>query len=125
MVRTCQRSSSGAGPTRPPPKPVTDRVGSTSGAAIMSDAILVFNAGSSSIKFALFKTSDRGDPRLSCRGLLDEDQDDPRLVVTDAGGDILLERQRTQSDAAEGGLFGDVVEWAESQWKALAIIGHR
>jgi acetate kinase len=91
----------------------------------MSDAILVFNAGSSSIKFALFETSDRGDLRLSCRGLLDEDQADPRLVVTDTSGHVLLERQRTRSDAVEGRLFGDVVDWAESQCKALAIVGHR
>ncbi|WP_028345519.1 acetate/propionate family kinase [Bradyrhizobium murdochi] len=91
----------------------------------MSDAILVFNAGSSSIKFALFETSEGGDPRLSCKGLLDEDQEDPRLVVKDAGGHILLERQLTQSDAAEGGLFSDVIDWVESRHKALAAIGHR
>ncbi|NOJ48250.1 acetate/propionate family kinase [Bradyrhizobium archetypum] len=91
----------------------------------MSDAILVFNAGSSSIKFALFKTSDQGEPQLSCRGLLDEDQADPRLVVTDTSGHVLLERQSTQSDAVEGRLFGDVVDWVESQCKALAGIGHR
>jgi acetate kinase len=42
----------------------------------MSNAILVFNAGSSSIKFALFESSGRDDPRLSYRGLLDDDQID-------------------------------------------------
>lgn len=52
----------------------------------MSDAILVLNAGSSSIKFALFETLGRANLRLNCKGLLDEDQDDPRLIVNDAAG---------------------------------------
>jgi hypothetical protein len=50
----------------------------------MSDAILVFNAGSPSIKCALFESYDRGDPRLFCKDLLDEGQDEPRLIVNDA-----------------------------------------
>ncbi|OCK53814.1 acetate kinase [Bradyrhizobium sp. LMTR 3] len=91
----------------------------------MSDAILVFNAGSSSIKFALFETYDRGDPRLFCKGLLDEDQDEPRLIVKDAGGHVVLERHCAPSEAADGGLFGDVLDWVEGQGKALVAIAHR
>jgi len=90
----------------------------------MSDAILVLNAGSSSIKFALFEISGCDDPRLSCKGLLDEDQDDPRLVMKDAAGQVPLETHPAQSEAAEGGLFGDVIDWVESR-KTLAAIGHR
>lgn len=91
----------------------------------MSDAVLVLNAGSSSIKFALFESSGRGGPRLSYRGLLDDDQKDPRLIVKDPDGQVLLEKRRAQFDEAKGGLFGDVVDWAEGQGKALAAIGHR
>jgi hypothetical protein len=88
----------------------------------MSDAILVLNAGSSSIKFALFETLGRANLRLNCKGLLDEDQDDPRLIVNDAAGQVLLERHRTQS---QGGLFGDIIDWVEGRGMAIAAIGHR
>ena len=37
----------------------------------MSDAVLVLNSGSSSIKFAVFDIS-ADEPALLCRGLLDE-----------------------------------------------------
>src|SRR5215207_709680 len=91
----------------------------------MSNSILVFNAGSSSIKLALFETSNQGEPRLFCRGLLDEDSDDPSLVVKDGAGTILFERHLTQSDAADGELFGDVVDWVEAGGKTIFAIGHR
>jgi acetate kinase len=92
----------------------------------MSDAILVLNAGSSSIKFSLFEASGRGDPRLSCRGLLDEDQADPRLTVKDPVGRVLFEH-RPDMDNADSGLFGDVINWVEDRLagNALAAIGHR
>jgi acetate kinase len=79
----------------------------------MSDAIFVLNAGSSSIKFALFETTDRGDPRLSCKSLLDEDQNYPRLIVKD--GHVLLQRHRFRRRHRLGG----------SRGKALAAISHR
>ncbi|XIA62890.1 acetate/propionate family kinase [Bradyrhizobium sp. TZ2] len=91
----------------------------------MSNSILVFNAGSSSIKFALFEISNRENPGLFYKGLLDEDQDEPRLTVKDAAGNILLERHHTQFDAADGGLFGDIVDWVEARGRAIVAIGHR
>ena len=91
----------------------------------MSDAVLVLNAGSSSIKFALFESPGGDGPHLSYRGLLDDGQKDPRLIVKDADGQVLLEKRRAQFDEAKGGLFGDVVDWVESQGKTLAAIGHR
>lgn len=91
----------------------------------MPDAILVLNAGSSSIKFAVFETSGPDNLQLSCKGLLDEDRDDPRLIIKDPGGRILLEQRRAQFDKANGGLFGDIIDWVEAQGKALVAIGHR
>ncbi|MFL6792224.1 MAG: acetate/propionate family kinase [Bradyrhizobium sp.] len=91
----------------------------------MSDTILVLNAGSSSIKFAVFETSGQGDPRLSCKGLLDEDDADPQLVVNDSAGHILFERHRPDVDKVDGGLFSDVINWVEGRGNAIAAIGHR
>ena len=49
---------------------------------MMSDAVLVLNAGSSSIKFGLFHISGT-EPYLLCKGLLDETEAKPGLTVTD------------------------------------------
>ena len=46
----------------------------------MSDTVLVLNSGSSSIKFGLFEIS-AAEPTLLCKGLLDEHETKPRLVV--------------------------------------------
>lgn len=91
----------------------------------MTEAVLVLNAGSSSIKFAVFETSRGGGPRVYCRGLLEDDQADPRLVVKDPDGRVLLEKRLVRFDEAGGRLFGDVIDWVEAQGKVLAAIGHR
>jgi acetate kinase len=91
----------------------------------MSDAILVLNAGSSSIKFALFDVSGQGDPRLSYKGLLDEDEVDPRLTVKDPAGQLLFERRHADMENAGPGLLGEIINWIEGQGHALMAIGHR
>ena len=48
----------------------------------MSDAILVLNSGSSSIKFGLFDVS-RTEPELLCKGLLDEHDAKPGFTATE------------------------------------------
>ncbi len=59
----------------------------------MSDAVLVLNAGSSTIKFGLFDIAP-SEPELKCKGLLDEQAKAPRIVVTDASGKDLFEKHR-------------------------------
>jgi len=49
------------------------------------EAVLVLNSGSSSIKFGLFEIS-AAEPALLCKGLLDEHEAKPRLVVKGAAG---------------------------------------
>jgi acetate kinase len=91
----------------------------------MSDAILVLNAGSSSIKFSLFETSDRSYPRLSRKGHLDEDEADPRLTVKDPAGRLLFERRHADLENTGSGLLGEIINWIEGQGAALVAIGHR
>ena len=67
---------------------------------MMTDAVLVLNAGSSSIKFGLFDISE-SDPRLLCKGLLDEHQAKPGFTVTDAAGNHLFEKGRPSSNHSE------------------------
>lgn len=92
----------------------------------MSDAVLVLNSGSSSIKFGLFDIS-AGEPVLSCKGLLDEQDKVPRLLVTDPAGKTMIEKRREASDGDGGGLFIDILAWIDDYLAGgrLRAVGHR
>jgi acetate kinase len=92
----------------------------------MSDTILVFNAGSSSIKLGLFDIA-TAEPVLRCKGLLDEQERAPRVVVTDASGKELFEKRRSTADDESHGLFDDIFAWIEDYLAGgrLAAVGHR
>jgi acetate kinase len=92
----------------------------------MSDAVLVLNAGSSSIKFGLFDITN-AEPTLRCKGLLDEQQKAPRIVVTDASGKQLFEKRRPAGEGESNGLFADIFAWIEDYLApdGLAAVGHR
>jgi len=57
----------------------------------MAEAILVLNAGSSSIKFSLFAER-AGDVELDCRGQIEAISTSPHFIARDAAGAILGER---------------------------------
>jgi len=92
----------------------------------MSDAVLVLNSGSSSIKFAVFEIS-AAEPALICKGLLDEHETAPRLTVTDAHGKALFEKRRAADDKDGNGLFADILDWLDRELagRTLAAVGHR
>ncbi len=92
----------------------------------MSDAILVLNAGSSSIKFGLFDVS-RTEPALLCKGLLDEHDAEPRLTVMDPSGHQLFEKRRGAADNDGKTLFHDVLDWIDGYLAdgSLRAVGHR
>lgn len=91
-----------------------------------SASVLVLNSGSSSIKFGLFDIS-AAEPVLLCKGLLDEHEARPRLVVKDPAGQALFETQREASDADSGHLFADVLGFIEDHFGkgSLGAVGHR
>jgi acetate kinase len=90
----------------------------------MSNAVLVLNSGSSSIKFGLFDIA--GEPKLLCKGLLDEHDAKPRLTVSDASGNALLENHRPAA-GSDGGALADIFEWSEKYLAGgtLRAVGHR
>lgn len=92
----------------------------------VSDAVLVLNAGSSSIKFGLFDIS-AGQPVLLCKGLLDEHEAKPRLVVKSPTGEDLFEKQRVASDTDSDHLLADVLAFIEERFgdRSLCAVGHR
>jgi acetate kinase len=93
---------------------------------MMSDAVLVLNAGSSSIKFGLFDISGT-DPRLLGKGLLDEHEAKPGITVTDAAGNRLFEKRRAPADSGGEVLLADILDWSSDHLAGgtLAAIGHR
>jgi acetate kinase len=92
----------------------------------MSDAVLVLNAGSSSIKLGLFDIGP-SEPALLCKGLLDEQAKAPRIIVTDASGQQLLEKRRPAGEGESNDLFTDIFAWIGDYLAPdkLAAVGHR
>jgi acetate kinase len=92
----------------------------------MSDAVLVLNSGSSSIKFGLFDISST-EPRLLCKGLLDEHEVKPGFTVTDASGNHLFENRRAAADNDSEALLADIFNWSNDYLAGgtLLAVGHR
>lgn len=91
----------------------------------MADAVLVLNAGSSSMKLGLFEITP-AEPTLICKGVLDDHENVPRIVVTDAAGKPLFEKRRP-GEAKSKGLLPDIFAWIEDYLAGgrLAAVGHR
>ncbi|TQF32170.1 acetate/propionate family kinase [Bradyrhizobium sp. UNPA324] len=92
----------------------------------MSDTVLVLNSGSSSIKFGLFDIS-AAEPILLCKGLLDEHEAKPRLVVKSPAGEDLFATRKEAPDADGGHLFAEVLAFIEERFgtHSLRAAGHR
>lgn len=92
----------------------------------MSDTVLVLNSGSSSIKFGLFDIS-AAEPDLLCKGLLDEHEAKPRLVVKSPAGEDLFATRQAAPDADGSHLFADVLAFIEDRFgeHGLRAVGHR
>jgi acetate kinase len=92
----------------------------------MLDAILVLNAGSSSTKFGLFEIAADA-PALLCKGLLDEHEARPRLVVKSPAGEDLFDNGRAASDKDNGQLLDDVLAFIDDSFgdHRLRAVGHR
>ena len=89
----------------------------------MIGPILTLNAGSSSLKFALFEAGET--PVAGPKGVIDQTLSAPHMITKDAAGRPLMERH-WPSGTAFSVLVGDVIAWAEKQsGKALSAVGHR
>jgi acetate kinase len=91
-------------------------------------AILVVNAGSSSLKFSVFRLDDPGALQLAVRGQIDGIGSRPALCVNDAAGATVAERGYSGSEA---GSVKDAIrlagDWLREylQDEPLRAVGHR
>src|SRR5215475_10318106 len=93
----------------------------------MAEAILVLNAGSSSVKFSVF-LSRSAELELSIRGQAEGLFTAPRFVVKDAGGTVVSERSWKEGEAlGHDGAISHLIDFLRSTRAEdrLVAVGHR
>jgi acetate kinase len=94
----------------------------------VGDAILVINAGSSSIKFVVFVTDAAGPLTAALRGTITGIGTAPRFLAKNAKGEILVDRKWSHAEGpSEEVLLKELVAWIEAQIgeHRLVAAGHR
>jgi acetate kinase len=94
----------------------------------MSRAVLGLNAGSSSLKFALFEIEAADGVRPMARGEIEGIGTSPHLIARDPAGAVLTERRWPDGAAMTHEAFFDALfAWVEAHLDgdALAAVGHR
>lgn len=91
----------------------------------MADAVLTLNAGSSSIKFALFETE--GQHRRVAHGAIENIGEAPHFQGYDQAGDLATEKRWEGEGLSHEDLLSPVLDWVESHRDGdrLAAAGHR
>jgi len=93
----------------------------------MTEAVLTLNAGSSSLKFALYADrSDAAGPALIANGEIEGIDDAPRLTIRDAAGKITADRKLAAGLDHEA-LLHVVLEWIGGHAADCSLVaaGHR
>ena len=89
----------------------------------MRQAILTLNSGSSSIKFALFRTDQRDLANITV-GKIEAIGLAPRMKARDGKGQTLIERHWENGAALSHEVFlGELLDWLESHLEGSALIG--
>lgn len=94
----------------------------------MADAVLVVNAGSSSIKFSVYRVDGAAPPAATARGLLDGIGVRPHLAARDLESGASEDRPLTASEAGgHSGAIAIVAEWLRGHLGAAKpiAVGHR
>ena len=94
----------------------------------MSDAIVVFNAGSTSLKFGAYAVDEAGSLPLLCRGRIDSMQGDPHFVVSDAADKPMATHEWGEGHAVDHKTaLHYVITWLEANLVGTKVVaaGHR
>jgi acetate kinase len=94
----------------------------------MADTVLTLNAGSSSLKFSLYRVAHGDRAELAAKGQVEGIGTVPRLVAEDGGGERLIDR-RWPDDQASGHaeFFQMIAGWLGEQFSGTTLlgVGHR
>jgi acetate kinase len=93
----------------------------------MPDAVLTINAGSSSLKFSLYRVDDDGEPAAVLEGEIEGIGTEPHMTAKDAGGKELANRRWQDASMDHGAFFRVLGDWLGEQLgdTRLARVGHR
>jgi acetate kinase len=94
----------------------------------MADAILVLNAGSSSLKFSVYTVGEAGRLDLAADGQIEGIGTSPRFVAEDGHGRVLVERRWPEDrDARHDRFLRELGGWLREHLAggALIAVGHR
>jgi len=92
----------------------------------MTSRALALNAGSSSLKFAVFRATPGGDPQAELRGKIARGSDGTDIAVHDDSGHPVAEERRSEPFAHDGAIARVVALLRErGSLHAIATIGHR
>jgi acetate kinase len=95
----------------------------------MREAVLVVNAGSSSLKFSAFELGSSADPGLMFKGQIEGIGTHPRLTARDAHGTVLVEEPLDRNTMpGHDEAIGTVAAWLRGMGREagpLAAVGHR
>jgi acetate kinase len=95
----------------------------------MAEAVLTINAGSSSLKFSVYRIGEDGRPSLSAKGQVEGIGTSPRLVAEDAEGRLLINRRWPEDRGSGHAEFFRVIgSWLREQFgdrASLVGVGHR
>jgi acetate kinase len=94
----------------------------------MADAILVVNAGSSSLKFSAFAPADGQDPTPLFKGQIEGIGTRPRFIARDADGTALVDRSYEAKEVSDhDAAIGIISAWLRTMGGRghLLAIGHR
>ena len=88
---------------------------------------LVLNAGSSSLKFSVYKRRDDQDWRLSSRGQIEGIGTSPRIAAKDAEGRVVIDRQAAGEVQDIRTALGALAAWLGSEYRSAKVlgVGHR
>jgi len=94
----------------------------------MADAVLTINAGSSSLKFSVYRIGEQDQPRLLAKGQVEGIGTSPRLLAEDAEGQTLVDRcWPGDRGAGHAEFFRVAGSWLREQFSDTALlgVGHR
>jgi acetate kinase len=93
----------------------------------VDDYALVLNAGSSSLKFCVYRRPERNGWGLEARGLIEGIGTKPRFTAMGGAGQVLEDRELGSDLAGAPGAFDALAAWLRSRYRGARVlgVGHR